>query len=293
MFGGLFGGKPTINITIDGNPELNNYRDKYTKKNLPAVGLGDKVQGRINVEPAPGKILSHKGIELTLYGAYLEKDGTVLSKFLERKQMLAPAGELTTGIKTDFTFDKLSFPVGSYYGQVFDVTYIVELRIVQTFKDIVESAQFLVFIFADPSEEITSIHNEVGMSNVLHIEFVFPKSKVDCCDCVVGAAYFILVKLRIVHMQVSLYVNEVYDRAGKELRKKTILKTAELMDGPPVKGDHVPIRFFLGDMDLWPYRNFKGAHGTSEMYLRVQMTDENGKKYFKRLRVEFMRSKRD
>lgn len=292
MFGGLFGGKPTIKITINGNPEMNAYRDKYTKSQLPAFGVGDKVTGNLSVEPVPGKSLSHKGIELTLCGAYREKDGTILSKFLERKQMLAPAGELTTTINTDFTFDKLSFQAGSYYGQVFDVIYYVELKIIQTFKDIIEAAHFLVFLFSDP-ETNEPIHNEVGMSNVLHVEFVFPQAKFDCTDVVIGAAYFILVKLRIVHMQVALYCNETYDRGGHELRKKTILSTAEILDGPPVRGDYVPIRFFLGSQDIWPFRNFKGSHGMAELYLRVQMTDENGKKYFKRLKVDIARFKKD
>ena len=288
MLGGLFGKKPQISISIDGNPILEQYRDRVTSKKLPAYLPGDKVTGHLEIEPVPGKSLSHQGIVLTLFGEFREKDGSRLSRFFERQQYLAPAGNLTIAIKTEFNFDKVTFPTASYYGQTFDAVYGIELRIVQRLKDTAQSSNFIVFMFEDPTEN-NPIHNEIGMANVLHIEFIFAKSQFDCHDVVIGAAYLLLVKLRIVHMQVSLYASETYDQGGKYIKKRTILKTCEVMDGPPCRGDHIPIRFFLGDCDVWPYVPFRDSPAKVEIYLRAQLTDENGKKYFKTLRAKIIR----
>ena len=288
MFGGLFGKKPQISIEIDGNPSLNEYRDRVTNLGLPAYVQGDKVTGRLELLPVPGKSLSHQGIVLTLFGEFREKDGGKLMRFFERQQYLAPTGELTVPVKTDFSFDKIRFPTASYYGQAFDAVYGIELRVVQRLKDTVHSSNFLVFMFEETTENLP-IHNEIGMTNVLHIEFIFSHSQFDCHGVVIGAAYLLLVKLRIVHMQISLYVMETFERGGKYIKKRSILKTCEVMDGPPCRGDHIPIRFFLGDCDVWPYVPFRDSPAKVEIYLRAQLTDENGKKYFKTLRAKIIR----
>lgn len=292
MLGGLFGKKPQISIEIDGNPTLNAYRDHVTSRELPAYVPGDKVTGRLELIPPPGRVISHQGIVLTLFGEYREKDGTKLMRLFERQQFLAPAGDLSIAIKTEFSFDKIVFPTASYYGSAFDVVYGVELRVVQRLKDTAQSSEFIVFMFDDTSDNVP-IHNEIGMTNVLHIEFVFAKSLFDCHDVVIGAAYFILVKLRIVHMQVSLTLLEVFERGGKYIKKRSILKTCEVMDGPPCRGDHIPLRFYLGECDLWPFFQYRNSPAKVEMYLRAQLIDENGKKYFKKLRAKIVRFKPD
>lgn len=292
MLGGLFGKKPDITIKIDGNPDLIAYRNRVTTRDLPCVAQGDRVTGDLSVEPANGKGLSHQGIALTLFCDYREKNGTNLLRFFERKQFLTPAGELTAPIKSTFAFDKLNFPVASYYGQEFDAVYGIELRIIHRLKDTVETSEFIVFQF-DDVEKNPPIHNEIGMTNVLHIEFIFANTRFDCHGVVIGAGYLVLVKLSIVHMQISLYVSEKFDAGGKYVNKRTILKTCEVMDGPPCRGDHVPIRFFLGDCDVWPQGNVRGSPATVEFYLRAQLTDENGKKYYKRLRAKVLRMRGD
>ena len=167
MLGGLFGKKPQISIEIDGNPTLNAYRDHVTRRELPAYVPGDKVTGRLELIPPPGRVISHQGIVLTLFGEYREKDGTKLMRLFERQQFLAPAGDLSIAIKTEFSFDKIVFPTASYYGSAFDIVYGVELRVVQRLKDTAQSSEFIVFMFDDASENVP-IHNEIGMTNKVH-----------------------------------------------------------------------------------------------------------------------------
>ena len=61
------------------------------------------------------------------------------------------------------------------------------------------------------------------------------------------------------------------------------------MDGAPVRGDHTPLRFYLADQPIWPFKKFPGAALEVDFYLRVMMVDENDKAYFKRMPIEFGR----
>jgi vacuolar protein sorting-associated protein 26 len=67
------------------------------------------------------------------------------------------------------------------------------------------------------------------------------------------------------------------------------LKTIELMDGAPVRGELIPVRAFISDINLWPFVSFPGSPLTVEHYFRVSMEDENGKQYGKRLPIDFGR----
>jgi hypothetical protein len=59
---------------------------------------------------------------------------------------------------------------------------------------------FLVFFF-NTAAKSEPIHKEIGLTGVLHIEFVFAHGSFDCQD----VAYLLLVKLRIIHTQISLW----------------------------------------------------------------------------------------
>jgi vacuolar protein sorting-associated protein 26 len=288
MLGGLFGPAPQIEIRIDGNQSLEAYRNRVTLDGIPAFRAGDQVSGLLAVTPPPGKTISHQGISLTLYGQFMKANGDKLARFYERTQALAPIGELRVPMKQNFSFDRLRFPTGSYVGPHLSVQYFIELRVVRRMRDSREREPFHVFIFDDP-EPPTPIHNEIGITNVPHIEFIFSQRQCDCGDVVVGAACLLLVKLKIIHMQISLCCQEDY-AGGDEIHEREILDTVEIIDGPPVRGDHIPIRFFLGNNKIWPFVPFNGSLMRVEWYLRAQITDENGKKYFKRLRVKFVRT---
>jgi vacuolar protein sorting-associated protein 26 len=277
----------TARMRVNGNPDLVAYRDRVTDKQLPAYRREDKVTGHLTVSPPPGKTIKHQGIVLSIYGDFQGKDGDKWSRFYERVQYLAPPGELATVFASEFSFDRLQFPTASYYGQHVDAVFGVEVKVIRRLKDFLQSSSFIVFFFEATSRE-QPIHNEIGMTGVLHIEFIFSHGSYDCRDVVIGAAYLLLVKLRVVFMQVSLYCVENYQR-GAQLVKRSIVKSIEIMDGAPVRGESIPIRFFLGDCDIWPWTDFPDSSLKVEWYLRAQLIDENGKKYYKRLRALIVR----
>ena len=61
------------------------------------------------------------------------------------------------------------------------------------------------------------------------------------------------------------------------------------MDGAPVKGECVPIRLFLGPLDLTPtYRLVNGVFSV-KYYLNLVLIDEEDRRYFKQQEVIFYR----
>lgn len=285
----MFGAKPTIQITIEGNPKYDKYKTNILGVNLPTYAQGDQVKGHIKIDLPPGKSISHQGIQVSLIGQFTYPDGNTLSPFFTRKQELLPAGDLTSSIESDFSFENFSFPCASYFGSTINVKYFIQVKIIKRIIDIKQEEQFIVLMFTPKPHQPTPVHNEVGIRNILHIEFVFPQNLFDCTGCVIGAVYFILVKLRIVHMQLNFYRIESYNSDDTVFKKKTLLKQYEIMDGPPVRGECIPIRLFLSNEDIWPFVPFKGCPLHVEHYIRAQLTDENGKGYFKRLKIDFQR----
>ena len=290
MFG-FFSPDPSVKITINGNKDLEHYRDTVLHTKDPVFMQNDKITGTLEIVPPPGKTVSHQGIALYLIGEFRRADGEMISRFFSRKQELVPAGDLRTPIKSEYTFDSIVFPTATYKGTAINVVYAVQIVVVHRIIDYKVESPFTVVLFQKPISTNEAIHNEVGIRNVLHIEFVFPKGIIDCHEPLVGAVYFILIKLRIVHMAITLYRNETYTSDDVFIKKKTELKTIEIMDGAPVRGDHIPIRFFISEADIWPFIPFKGSQLKVEHYARAVLTDENGKKYYKRLKVDFARFK--
>ena len=284
------GKDPIVHVAIEGNPKLKKYGEELLHTNTPVFMQGDMVRGTLEIQPQDGPV-SHKGVQILLVGEFRKPNGDTISRIFTRKQELLPIGEISTTLKTNFTFDNLKFPTSSYKGTVINVVYAIQLIIHQRFSffDFKTEKIFTVLTFNKTPDNAVPQHNEVGIKNVLLIEFIFPNPIIDCTDVLLGSVYFLLVKLRIVSMKLSLIRVETYISDDIYFRKKTVLKEYEVMDGPPVRGDHIPIRFFLGDCDLWPYDEFKGSLLTVSYTIKATLVDENGKNYFKRLNVDIKR----
>ena len=279
---------PEIDIHIDSDPDVERRSREFTDMEGAFIGGTGRVAGRVRLTPPPGKTVSHRGIVVEIFGDFRNEDNKTIRRFLSRKHAVEPPGDLLSTRECDFAFDNITFPTGTYFGTAVNIVYGIEVRVVHRIGDFVTEKPFIVVIFQRQPRPVP-VHKEIGIRNILHVEFVFPKGYYRSNECVVGAAYFILVKLRVVFMSISLYRNEVYEGDDAIFSKKTVLKNYEIMDGPPCRGDHTPLRIFMGDENLWPFIHFRGSPLTVEHYLRVLMVDENNKCYFKRLPLEFGR----
>jgi len=63
------------------------------------------------------------------------------------------------------------------------------------------------------------------------------------------------------------------------------------MDGVPVKGETVPIRFYLANVDLTPtYKDINNRFST-KYFLNLILVDEEDRRYFKQAEITLWRKK--
>jgi len=137
------------------------------------------------------------------------------------------------------------------------------------------------YVVRPESCEPTPFKKEIGLTNVLHMEVCLKSNIVDPRQEFIGCVYFLLAKIRIVSVAIELIRREEMGAEAFE----TSSQAFEILDGAPVRGVLIPIRFYLGELGIWPApRDAKVAVSYS---LGVVGTDDAGNLYKKRIPVRF------
>lgn len=79
-----------------------------------------------------------------------------------------------------------------------------------------------------------------------------PFSRYHLKDVIVGKIYFLLVRIKIKHMELSIIRRETTGAAPNQYNESETITKFEIMDGAPVRGETIPIRLFLGGFELTP-----------------------------------------
>jgi len=126
---------------------------------------------------------------------------------------------------------------------------------------------------------------EVGIEDCLHIEFEYNKSKYHMKDVIIGKIYFLLVRLKIKNMNISLIKRETTGSGLDMYTENRTLSKFEIMDGAPVRGEAIPVRLFLGGFDLTP--TYKDVHNKFSVsyILNLVLVDEDDRRYFKQREI--------
>ena len=80
------------------------------------------------------------------------------------------------------------------------------------------------------------IKMEVGIEECLHIEFEYNKSKYHLKDVSVGKIYFLLVRIKIKHMEIAIIKRETTGSGPNTFHENETIAKYEIMDGAPVRG---------------------------------------------------------
>ena len=165
-----------------------------------------------------------------------------------------------------------------------------------------------------PPDSNNSIKMEVGIEDCLHIEFEYNKSKYVVLadriallterryhlkDVIVGKIYFLLVRIKIKHMELSIIRRETTGAPPNQYNESETITKFEIMDGAPVRGTYcsllwsrqqkssqivgetIPIRLFLGGFDLTPTFREVNKKFSTRYYLNLVLIDEENRRYFK------------
>ena len=175
-------------------------------------------------------------------------------EFLSLGQELAAPGDLQHPQTFDFNFKNVEKQYESYNGINVKLRYFVRVTVSRRMADVIREKDIWVYSYRIPPETNSSIKMDVGIEDCLHIEFEYSKSKYHLKDVIVGRIYFLLVRLKIKHMELSIIRRETTGVAPNQYNESETLvrfevwlyrpyssnltKSIKIMDGSPSRGTH-------------------------------------------------------
>ncbi len=224
-FFGMGGSSPTINISFVDEETRVKRTIKYPgpkgqdiTEDVGIYGGKEEVKGSVEIIPPSGKKVEHLGIKIELIGhieLYFDRANT--QRIMIQTKELESQGELRGPKTYSFEFGATEKPFETYSGINVRLRYFVRVTISRSYsQNIVKEKDFLVNLIQAPvpTQALSAdtpaqpIKMEVGIEDCLHIEFEYDKSKYHLKDVILGKIYFLLVKIKIKHMELVVVRKE-------------------------------------------------------------------------------------
>jgi vacuolar protein sorting-associated protein 26 len=149
-------------------------------------------------------------------------------EFLSLGSELAAPGELQHPQTFPFNFKNVEKQYESYNGINVKLRYFVRVTCSRRMADVIREKDIWVYSYRIPPEINSSIKMDVGIEDCLHIEFEYSKSKYHLKDVIVGRIYFLLVRLKIKHMELSIIRRETTGVAPNQYNESETLVRFEV-----------------------------------------------------------------
>ncbi|KAJ9057962.1 Vacuolar protein sorting-associated protein 26 [Entomophthora muscae] len=295
--GSLLGVGPSAEIDIKFDGEADRQKvdvkvDKDKRENLPLYFDGESVSGKVDIKLKSGKQFTHFGIKVEFIGLIeMFYDRGNHYEFTSLAQELAAPGELSRTTSYTFEFKNVEKAYESYHGINVKLRYFVRVVISKRISDIVKERDIWVHSYNLPTEINSTIKMEVGIEDCLHIEFEYSKSMYHLKDVIVGKIYFLLVRIKIKHMELSIIRRETTGSAPNQYNESETITKFEIMDGAPVRGETIPIRLFMGGFELTPTYQDVNKKFSTRYYLNLVLIDEESRRYFKQQEITVFRKR--
>lgn len=289
-----------IELRLDGEDTRQTVEvksNKGRKEKIPLYKDGETVKGQVTIRIRDNKKVAHTGIKIELLGTIeTDNDGVKADNFLSLAHELASPGELSHPETFLFEFRNVEKPYESYRGVNVRLRYYLKVTVNRKSADVIREKELWVYHYEqaqDTSKTTTPtsmVKMDVGIENCLHIEFEYSKNRYSLKDVIVGRIYFLLVRIKIKHMELSLIRRETCGAAGagQKTESQTIVRF-EIMDGAPVRGETIPIRLFLGGFDLTPTYKDVNKKFSTRTFLSLVLIDEDARRYFKQSEIVLYR----
>lgn len=276
-----------------------------TSERMQLFMSNEPVEGIIQLRPKGS--YKHKGIVIELIGyvtTLTDREDRVEFLHLDKKYEAATIS-MPTSLEFCFPEDKM---YESYRGINAKVSYVVKVSIARTVTIEVKEEVWISKIDYALSQELpdTSLQRsyfretefgsgavsmEVGVDNVLHIEFKYDKKHFHLRERVLGLVTFKVMDLDLQYGEVGI-VRKEYIGSGRPTDpvETETLQKFEIMDGTPVVGEVVPIRLYLNSIPrLTP--SFPNIHNLFRVvyYVNLVLVTGEGKRYFKQQEIVLYR----
>lgn len=285
------GKKKEQNITVD---------DPYDRVQFkcPLFQATEPIQGVLSLSPKGS--YKHNGILIEFIGVVTtlgDKEDKV--EFLHRHKAFE-AATLSAPTNLDFSFPEEK-EYESYRGVNAKVSYVMRVTVSRPIKNVVEEEEIWVSKvdkartaelpdanegkswFREKEFGPQSVSMEVGVDNLLHIEFKYDKKQFHLKERILGKVTFKVMDLDLQYGEVAIVRKEYVGpgRPNDPVETETLQKF-EIMDGTPVAGEVVPIRIYLNAVPrLTP--SYPSVHNAFrvEYFLNLVLITGEGKRYFK------------
>ena len=203
-----------------------------------------------------GMSLCFNGFVCEICVEFLEivNDRSAVYEFVNLSKILSSPGDLTENTSLDFMFPNVEKAFESYLGTNVKLRYLfndrleiivllvrcryfLRLVIIKRFSNLTYERDICVQQIAEYPEMNNSLKMEVGIEDALHIEFEYNKSKYHLKDVIVGKINFLLVRIKIKHMEISIIKRESSGNGGNAYTENETIAKYEIMDGAPVRGN--------------------------------------------------------
>lgn len=290
MFKSLFGSSKSnsgseklIKLNLDSLEKNEQYRLSYYFPVSIIYLHDDKITGTIDINLNGARSLTYESIYISVVGQNRNKSDGSLTTFYKRTKQIAESGTLTKDATIKFELRPLDYEVPSFYGTHFDSRYLVQASIKTKQQEVNDDVPIYVLFAEAKPDSIVLLKAEVGIQNVLHVEFVIQNPSFAVDDCIIGKVNFLIVKIRIVKVYIQIKRLESFNNGIVTFKQDTIICQHEILDGIPVRGDSIPIRFYMGGVKAWPYPKNTSKFLNVSYSIRFLLVDENDKHYYKDL----------
>lgn len=259
-------------------------REKHFNQ-LPIYYDEEGIRGKVLINIKPGRSMEHLGIKIEFVGAIdIFTDRGLSTEFINLVRELAPPGELYSSMIYPFEFPRAEKRFDSYEGMSVRLRYFVRVAINKKFHSQSKEQDIWVQSYGVERKSEHSIKMEVGIDESLHIEFEYPRARYHLSDVIIGKIFFLLVGVKIKHMELAIIKRETIGSVRQQVSNQTIAKY-EIMDGQPVRGECIPIRLFLSGYDLTPTMRDVNKRFSVRYYLNLVLVDEEDRRYFKQQEI--------
>lgn len=234
--------------------------------------------------------MEHQGIKIEFIGQIeLFYDRGNHHEFKCLAKALARPGDLIQNTSYPFDFPNVEKQFEVYAGSNVRLRYFLRATIVRRISDITREVDIAVHTLCSYPDMNNPIKMEVGIEDCLHIEFEYNKSKYHLKDTIIGKIYFLLVRIKIKHMEIAIIKRESTGTGPNMFTENETIAKYEIMDGAPVKGESIPIRVFLAGYNLTPTMREVNKKFSVKYFLNLVLMDTEDRRYFKQQEITLWR----
>lgn len=268
------------------------FNETGEEEQLYLFSATDTVSGSVEVN-LKSKKLDHLGIKIEFIGQIeFQYDRGNPYEFTSLVRELEGPGALEQSKSYPFEFLNVDKSYETYSGNNVRLRYFLRVKITRQYaSNITKTLDLAVQNIAPEPENTAAIKMEVGIEDCLHIEFEYGKRSYHLQDVVIGKIYFLLVRIKIKHMEIVIIKRESCGsgQGPNTYNESENISKFEIMDGAPVRGESIPIRLFLSPHALTP--TYKNVHNkfSVKYFLNLVLVDEEDRRYFKQQEIHLWR----